>query len=130
MLSSSSVNLQLISWLLTYQYNSADGWPELDNTLRNLLSPTAATGQQKLFYEFITEYPVAVADMPVADLRHGLRHGLGAIETDPSLVADALKACVSILTFDDRYTEFKDIIPEMLNVRLLLPAWKNVVDTS
>lgn len=59
-----------------------------------------------------------MADMSVADLHHGLRHGLGAIERDPSLVADALKACVAILTFDDRYMEFKDILPELLNVSL------------
>lgn len=57
-----------------------------------------------------------VADMQVFDLLRGLRYGLAAIDTDVSLVADAIKACVAILVYDDRYREFKDLVPEMLNV--------------
>lgn len=54
--------------------------------------------------------------MPATDLKHALRHGLASIDKNPEIVKDALKACVVILTFDDRYNEFKDIVPEMLNV--------------
>lgn len=112
----------LILELMLYHMATADGWPELDSTLRNLLSSQASIGRQRLFYAFITEYPIVVADMSISDLRHGLRHGLGGMEKEPSLVAEALKACVAVLSFDDRFAEFKDLIPEMLNVRTLIPV--------
>lgn len=93
-----------------------DGWPELNETLQNLLSPKSSPNRQRLFYAFISEYPTVVADMPVQDLLQCLRMGLGAIDKDVSLVSEALKACVAVLRFDDRFEEFKGLIPEMLNV--------------
>ncbi|KAK9900799.1 ARM repeat-containing protein [Cystobasidium minutum MCA 4210] len=110
------------SYILELNNASGHGWPELDDTLRNLLSPTASLNRQKLFYAFISEYPTVVADMSISDLTQSLRHGLGALDKDVSLTADALKACVAVLKFDDRFEEFKGLIPEMLNTLPLFHA--------
>lgn len=57
--------------------------------------------------------------MPVQDLLQCLRLGLGAIDKDVALAAEALKASVAVLRFDDRFEEFKGLLPEMLNVGFL-----------
>lgn len=56
--------------------------------------------------------------MTVQDLTQSLRHGLGAEENDVALTSEALKACVAVLNFDDRFEEFKGLIPDILNVSM------------
>lgn len=94
-----------------------DAWPQLETCLRSLSSPAASEVQQDLFFRFVIEAPLVVADVDVAEVVSTLQTALQTPKSAKLLVM-TVKAAVAILISDDRAEKMDALVPSIMDVSL------------
>ena len=100
--------------------DSLDGWPELENRLKGLLSTSSPLEKQDLFYKFVFEYPMILLDTEVSEVTACIQFGLHDRD-NLSITIQAIKAGVAILQTDDRAVQMTDLMPSILDVSAIRP---------